>query len=147
MSGCDVRTACCGGRPAFDAERLTCCDFQFPKDGRRMPASGTHLTRDVILLPCCAPQQAVDAQQRTSCGTPKTACGRREARGICHIARCNEREARPISQRTENRPCAAIFYIEYKSLLPTPLALGVDGLVRSWQEIGTLTSKCHAAAD
>ena len=147
MSGCVVHMACCGARPTFDAERLTCCDFQFPKDGRREPACGTHLTRDVILLPRCAPHQAVDTQQRTFCGTPKTACGRRQARGVCRIARYNEREARPISQRTGNRPCVAIFYIEYKPLVPTPLALGVGGLVRSWQEIGMLTSKCHAAAD
>ena len=125
----------------------TCCIRHPPRHVKR----GTR--REVHATPCmkrdarCVLQSTRPTCPKTRGSAQKTRCIGRDARCRERGTRYIERVARCICQRTSNRPRRPIFYIEYKPLMPSPLVLGEGGLVRRWQEIGTLTSKCHAAED
>ena len=130
------------------------CRPQMTCDFRHGPLSVLQKTRRIPHRTCairhharCRRHMTSGTRQKTCCRARKTPSKGRDARCRERRARCIERVARCICQRTSNRPGWPIFYIEYKPLVPSPLVLGEGGLVRSWQEIGTLTSKCHAAAD
>ncbi|KMK64729.1 hypothetical protein IMCC21224_13264 [Puniceibacterium sp. IMCC21224] len=125
----------------------TCCIRHPPKHVKRATRCGVHATPCMIREARCRLQSTRPTRPKTRCRAQKTPCIGRDARCRERGTRCIERGARCIRQWTSNRPRGPIFYIEYKPLMPSPLVLGEGGLVRRWQEIGTLTSKCHAAAD
>jgi len=141
-----AQSASCGcqaahdiGRAAFDATQKAGRGVHCASDKGRDAEDMVQGAEGVIRVPfriCHLPEDALrsadDTLQETRCALQKTCCA-------MHCTGCAMHLTEDVKSRLQQ-----IFYIEYKPLCPTPLALGVDGLVRSWQEIGTLT--LHAAS-